>query len=526
MNILVVDDQSYVVDGVVAGVDWDKIGVDHVFKAFTGSHAMEVIKNNNINIVIVDIEMPVINGMELAEWIRNYNSDIAVIFLTSHADFEYAQQAIRIGCFDYIVQPIEYGKLETSIKNVINKLQIKNDMVDLYGNGLKWKSMQQEINENFWNKVVLRRPRMNLIQIEQERKKIEINLNWQDKYILVLVKILNQSETLNHWIENHSSDALQKLMRIIINENLPVVQYMQMDGVSHVYIIKDSEVDYYFQLLVDTAKRDFQCNVACYISSSGEIEELSIYMDDLLELSERNVVPYTGTFHNNISMEEDTVLSESLPSVNQWFKYFQNHEEDKLYHEIHFTLEKYKVEGKLNRKLLLSVQQILLHAYYMSLKSAGREIPDLIDHEEILRNYVEASKSLLKLYQMVDELIEINRTISYTSPLDTDLEDTIFKIKDYITKNIDHELTRQELADYVFMSKDYISHLFKKKEGVNLIDYINDQKIRMAKQMLEETKIPVNMVALKVGISNYAYFSKLFKKLCGMSASEYREQNK
>lgn len=157
MKALIVDDQSYVADGIYAGVNWEKLGIDKVYVAYSGSQAMQYIKNNQIDLVITDIEMPVISGVELAAWIVDYRPETAVIFLTAHADFSYAQQAVRLGCYDYIVQPVEYRKLELSIARVKAELEKKNSREDLYDDGLKWNSMKKEMQESFWNKVLLQK---------------------------------------------------------------------------------------------------------------------------------------------------------------------------------------------------------------------------------------------------------------------------------------------------------------------------------------------------------------------------------
>lgn len=87
MKALIVDDQSYVADGIYAGVNWEKLGIDKVYVAYSGSQAMQYIKNNQIDLVITDIEMPVISGVELAAWIVDYRPETAVIFLTAHVIF-------------------------------------------------------------------------------------------------------------------------------------------------------------------------------------------------------------------------------------------------------------------------------------------------------------------------------------------------------------------------------------------------------------------------------------------------------
>lgn len=187
-------------------------------------------------------------------------------------------------------------------------------------------------------------------------------------------------------------------------------------------------------------------------------------------------------------------------------------------------MERKKKEAAVTRELLAAMQQILLHAVYNALRSSGTSLQSFISSQESQQFYAKMPHSLNQFYQMAEQLLEQCKKEGLEVEEEPEV-DTIQQIKEYIQRNIEKELSRQEIADAVFMSKDYVSHIFKKSEGINLIDYINSEKMKRARMLLETTTIPVNLVALKVGMPNYAYFSKLFKKSTGMSATEYREKN-
>lgn len=108
MNLLIVDDQKTIVKGLRDGIDWKAAGIDEVHTACSAREAKLVLMNFDIEILLTDIEMPEENGMELLEWTKTRYPEIVAIFLTSHADFEYARQALKLGSFDYILQPARY----------------------------------------------------------------------------------------------------------------------------------------------------------------------------------------------------------------------------------------------------------------------------------------------------------------------------------------------------------------------------------------------------------------------------------
>lgn len=119
MNLLIVDDQKTIVKGLRDGIDWKAAGIDEVHTACNAREAKLVLMNFDIEILLTDIEMPEENGMELLEWTKTRYPEIVAIFLTSHADFEYARQALKLGSFDYILQPARYEDVQHVVERAV-----------------------------------------------------------------------------------------------------------------------------------------------------------------------------------------------------------------------------------------------------------------------------------------------------------------------------------------------------------------------------------------------------------------------
>ncbi|MDG0808832.1 response regulator [Cohnella rhizosphaerae] len=127
MNVLIVDDQTHIVEGIYTGIDWRKIGVGQVLKAYNAFEAKQVLKSKIVDLMLSDIEMPGESGLELFRWVQEKAYDVTCIFLTSHADFQYAKEAIRLGGYDYIVQPAKYEDIERSVTEAIQKLKSRRE---------------------------------------------------------------------------------------------------------------------------------------------------------------------------------------------------------------------------------------------------------------------------------------------------------------------------------------------------------------------------------------------------------------
>ena len=125
MNLLIVDDQKEIVNSLRNGIHWENLPVEQVYTAGSSREAKLVLVNFQVDVLITDIEMPEESGLELGRWARENIKDIEIVFLTSHPDFEYAQGAIRLGSFDYILQPVRYADVEKVILRVQEAVEKK-----------------------------------------------------------------------------------------------------------------------------------------------------------------------------------------------------------------------------------------------------------------------------------------------------------------------------------------------------------------------------------------------------------------
>lgn len=123
MNVLVVDDQPEVVQGVLSGVEWKKAGIEKVFSAYSVKEAQSVFGREDVDILLCDIEMPPTNGFELLRWAQERRPGVACIFLSAHAEFEYAQEAVKLGSFDYILQPAPYEEIEEALERAVGRVR-------------------------------------------------------------------------------------------------------------------------------------------------------------------------------------------------------------------------------------------------------------------------------------------------------------------------------------------------------------------------------------------------------------------
>lgn len=123
MNILLVDDQIWVLSGMRQGIQWEKLGIDRVFTAGSAAEARQILQQEQIDLLVLDIEMPHESGLSLAGWVRRKGYKAEILFLTSHAEFEYAREAVSLEAVDYILQPARYEVIEEAVAKMIRRYQ-------------------------------------------------------------------------------------------------------------------------------------------------------------------------------------------------------------------------------------------------------------------------------------------------------------------------------------------------------------------------------------------------------------------
>ena len=145
MNLLIVNDEQLTAETMKKDMDWVSYGISEVYTAYDTEAARACIAEHPVDILLCDIEMPGENGLGLLRWVREQQKEIECVFLTCHAKFAYAQEAISLGCQDYILIPARYEDIGEKIRKVAERIREKRDTAryEEYGRHL----LQEKIHE-------------------------------------------------------------------------------------------------------------------------------------------------------------------------------------------------------------------------------------------------------------------------------------------------------------------------------------------------------------------------------------------
>ena len=144
MKLLIINDEKVTAQTMWKEIPWEECGIDEVFLAFDAQEAKEQLTVHEIDVMLCDIEMPGENGIELLRWVRQKQLDVECIFLTCHANFSYAQDAVKLDCMDYVLIPVRYEEIAESVRKVVCRRIKKQEKDQLSRYGEQWVNQKKQ----------------------------------------------------------------------------------------------------------------------------------------------------------------------------------------------------------------------------------------------------------------------------------------------------------------------------------------------------------------------------------------------
>lgn len=526
MNVLIVDDQQDVVNGIVAGVNWQHLHVGEVYEANSLREAQAVFNAHPVQILLCDIEMPLGSGIDLLAWVRENFPATECIFLTSHPSFEYAKAAIKLGSFDYLLQPAKYSDLEEVIGRAQAKIAREAEHRELSDYGSYWRDKQN---------VLLTATLRELLTegwAQSNVHTIDLGRLWEglgpDTPVTpVLIAVLRQYARLEAWEKDLLRYALHNVLEELSADKCEMIPLENGRYVAVLFTEDEDGIALVLKNFRTVCDKHLSCSLACYSGHSIPLANLHTEYAALLEMEKSNVARYSRVFtHADIDPQPEE--SGCFPQMKLW----ENHLRNKGWHDAVATeIEEYL--ASLVEKHLLTAEKLhLFHQefarmFYRVADGLGIDGTKLYTSNTQYNYFSDAGSSAERMLEYVRHAVNVLK-LNSTTPQDESISapQVVETVLQYIAENLSREIPRQEIAEQVFLSADYVSRLFKKEMGVSLSDYIIGEKVKTAKHLLRESSLSVGVIASKVGYSNFSHFSQLFKRIVGETPIEYREKNR
>lgn len=506
---LIVDDECLIRQGIKHYIDWEKEGFSIVGEAANGQEALEFIKITNPHVIITDILMPIMDGVELTRIVKEKYPTIEIIILSSFAEFDYVRSTFQNGVIDYILKP----KLDSqSLLKALNTAASKIPML-------------KTDDKNFNQHPSIEQMMIRLVS------GYEVS---SDEELLVSIFPFQHYHLLGVDLKNHPSREnieLQTKMRLKIENELynnkTGVYYSFVPNKDLIVIVVNTDNDYIKNIITFTSQfTEIEPNLGFVLTEDfqdfSQIGE--IYKKNLLKL-----IDYRFYFPaQTILMEQDiTDQTHKYEKFNlDWFT-----AELKRKHFVSaFDYLKEHVEN------LSSCYDVDIFEYKSFFSNIIFNITILLSNMEYNVRELETAKySYFRSFDevntakqavlLLDHFIELTKKCIYSEQVQHD-NVNMEKILAYMKEHYAEPLTLTAVAKHFYFNPCYLSSYFSSHLYEGFIEYLNKIRIEEAAKFLMEGIASISEISGMVGFSDHSYFCKVFKKIKGISPSEYRRKHR
>lgn len=528
-KVLIVDDEHFIRRGLGSCMDWQAWGCELIGAAASGEEAMEIVRKNRPDIVISDINMERMSGLELVEHLSFQYPEIKAILFTGIYDFNNVYSAIKFDVVDLILKPTSPSRIQQALTKAIYQIETQNAAGDMRAL-IKRQSAQNQRLRQAMLLASLTDGTANGLESAAALEAADLSLH---HFVIVTLLLggAKQEEGAAPASLREAEEAIAGYIETIFDD---CDDYCLFTG------------PHSFHVLLDFA----QIGPGTAAEVRGYCLELSKTIDNLTE--------YYGTIGISAIHTDPAELhqakSESVNASN-YAAYDRDNAAIVEYarmpplsadtiHGLRAHLDRLSdaIEARHEEQALETLGQVAdyFSAHKMQfeeVRGIGVLIADLcIRH---LWNYScnqmtdDTFSAKHKYYRNLlqclhgGELAEILRgivtlTVQNLSVASGSTRSLIDRVEDYVRKNYQEELSLEKIATQYHISPGYLSRLFKSKMDVSLMTYVQNKRIERAKELIDTTDLRTYEVAVAVGIPDPVYFSKTFKKVTGMRVRDYR----
>lgn len=520
-RIILADDEPNILYGMQKGLDWERLGFSVVGTAQNGKEVLELMEEFHTDLVISDIKMPFMDGLELAKQIQENYINTKVILFSGWDDFEYARLAISYGVSEYIMKPIDYNEMQKLLMEMHEELdQEYNEKINRVRLEEAYIKSLPLLRQQFFSQLVTEP----MEEAERELQIKNLKLDFFDlAYSIVAVKIQKEEEKdfLNEW---SMKETLKEAL-----ENIAHVYEFGM-GEKEIFLLggeKKHEIGKITRSIQEAEvmiERLFGARISCGISGCSEnLSEMPLLYAQALEALDYNLVllDENYTYYNDImphqEIEEDwsiqvEMIGKKIPYVAEAELKVQVQELLRWLHKGHYTLNEYQIvilEISFSVARFYKKYQITSDTEFAGTKKMAVKILSLSTGEELdhwLLNYFLLIRSLIQKKQVDNNVV---------------LAENAKKIVEESFQN--PELSVESVCNQLHVSTSYFSKVFKQVTGGTFLNYLIGRRMEEAKKLLLQTDYKSHAIGTMVGYPEPNYFSYVFKKNCGISPVKYRK---
>lgn len=529
MKVFLVEDEVVIRNGIKNCIDWEKEGFEFVGEASDGELAYPQILKTKPDVLITDIKMPFMDGIELGKLVKEKLPNIRIIIVSGYDEFEYAREAILLGATDYLLKPVSAEKLVETITKIKEREEKKNDekrLMEKYMYEMR-ENVQFE-KQKFFNRLVSEQMSMSEVLDIADNLKIDISAQVYNFLLLKLIDDRDNIEEINDVYKVIEEYFIRRTDVILFNRGVEgwgiIVmgdsedKIEQIIGDSNTFI--ENEVKKY-------NKVKYFGTVGVPVYRIGELKN-SFHSANII-FANRFIGPYNKILFNiEKQKKEDTSLIEAkgINTIEEnkdlLIKFLKNGTSEEVDNFVNVYFDEFPSD---NLKSLIMRQYIAIDSYVNAIsfvKGLNIDTSNLEIELEDMRMLFEQETSLEKLKEYLSKLI--NKIIDLRYSVSGNKNSEIVNIaKEYIKNNyMEDDISLNTIASYVNMSPSYFSALFRKETDQTVVEYLTHVRMEKAKELLMCSSKKASDIGYEVGYKDAHYFSYIFKKIQKCTPREYR----
>lgn len=495
-HLLIVDDEAATRRGLSGFFDWESIDCTVAATACDGAEAIEILKTTPVDIVITDIKMPVVDGLELAKYIYENRPQIAVILLTGYAEFEYARSAIRYNVSSFLLKPTPKEEIVAAVKEAQQRIIVSKRQDSIAKSELAF------LKDQFLQELTYGN-----LSADTDRKLSEFHISL-DHYYIAAFRLDSAPSELN------------QLKAFIIRQKSNSFCFRYNNLILSVYFSEDlMPVMENCREIVRIPERLYSMKVFAGISGlhHGAAEFSTATFEAIHTLSLTFYSPSSiAAFDPTADKAENVLSAEDTMSL---------YELENAIRQRDFQAAS-TVVGTLFLKLKSSfvnendAKSVCFQIYYLSFRVLAKSERTLPSEDFLTR--ISRAADIFQLEDIIKKLLAFAREELTSS--DREYSRYVQEAITYIREHHADDLTLDDIARYTHMNSSYLSRIFKKECGCSVTEYITAIRMEKAKELLETTNLLTYEIAKRIGINEPSYFSLLFKKHTGLTPTEYRSR--
>ncbi|QGQ95113.1 response regulator [Paenibacillus psychroresistens] len=521
IKVMLVDDDAPMLKYLSKLLPWQEMGLEVVATAQSSKRALHQFYEIPVDIVITDIGMPHMDGLELVTEIKRSNPHVRVIFLTCHEDFKFARKAVQLQADDYL------------IKDELTEAQLRKSLIKAID---ELKEVQEKIGESTYkqelmkNKGVLKHQFFKQITLDLATDEIVVvgrrmGIDWKHSHFFMALGYLHMDSLLEQY--RYEDEKLLLYAIENISEELEI-------GSNHVTTFLDP--NFHFVCLLNYQPDISQNTQEQFLSYLSQLQtkikefikvKISVYAAapfrgvDGIRLNYKQMKQWNhGSYYNDTDLGQANIHTESpLWSMDEqllsedWNLISQGMKEKRLE----------KVTLSLN-SIELKARELQLDPVHFKRKCSQRihslELENRMPSDTSFHTALLKSNRLDETMQMM--LFKMTEIQTSNSEIAFQKTPKLQKIDQYILEHLNENISLVDIAEHLYLNPSYLSRNFKEETGMNFTDYVHLYKMKLACQMVKNKQANIELIGLKLGYQERTYFSKIFKKYVGVSPKDYR----